>query len=251
MLRGGPMMKLPGSVNPRLGFSTDSRKKLVFSVFANASKGFENSSDNVYPEVDITFKPTNYLVFTLSPSYNKSFTELQYVTQTSYNGTDRYIFGSIDQKTISTSFRVNLNVSPNLTLQYWGQPFVATGKYYDYKYITNPMASNYHDRFLTYNSDQISFDTDHYNISENGNGNTDYTFSNNDFNVKQFLSNLVVRWEYSPGSTVFLVFSQTRSYNTSTGQMDFFNNVGDLFNKSKNIPHNVFLIKFSYRFGLK
>jgi hypothetical protein len=251
MLRGGPMMKLPGSVNPRIGFSTDNRKKLVFSVFANTSKGFENSSDNVYTEVDITFKPTNYLVFTLSPSYNKSYTELQYVTETSYNGTDRYIFGSIDQKTISTSFRVNLNVSPNLTLQYWGQPFVATGKYYNYKYITNPMASNYHDRFLTYNSDQISFDTDHYNISENGNGNTDYTFSNNDFNVKQFLSNLVVRWEYSPGSTVFLVFSQTRSYNTSTGQMDFFNNVGDLFNKTKNIPHNVFLIKFSYRFGLK
>jgi len=251
MLRGGPMMKLPGSVNPRIGFSTDSRKKLVFSVFANASKGFENSSDNMYTEVDITFKPTNYLVFTLSPSYNKSYTELQYVTQTTYNGTDRYIFGSIDQKTISTSFRVNLNLSPNLTLQYWGQPFVATGKYYNYKYITNPMASNYHDRFLTYNSDQISFDTDHYNISENGNGNTDYTFGNNDFNVKQFLSNLVVRWEYSPGSTVFLVFSQTRSYNTSTGQMDFFNNVGDLFNKSKNIPHNVFLIKFSYRFGLK
>jgi hypothetical protein len=251
MLRGGPMMKLPGSVNPRIGFSTDNRKKLVFSVFANASKGFENSSDNVYTEVDITFKPTNYLVFTLSPSYNKSFTELQYVTQTSYNGTDRYIFGSIDQKTISTSFRVNLNVSPNLTLQYWGQPFVATGKYYDYKYITNPMASNYHDRFLTYNSDQISFDTDHYNISENGNGKIDYTIGDNDFNVKQFLSNLVVRWEYSPGSTVFLVWSQTRSYNTSTGQMDFFNNVGDLFNKSKNIPHNVFLIKFSYRFGLK
>jgi hypothetical protein len=251
MLRGGPMMKLPGSVNPRIGFSTDNRKKLVFSVFANASKGFENSSDNMYTEVDITFKPTNYLVFTLSPSYNKSYTELQYVTQTTYNGTDRYIFGSIDQKTISTSFRVNLNLSPNLTLQYWGQPFVATGKYYNYKYITNPMASNYHDRFLTYNSDQISFDTDHYNISENGNGNTDYTFGNNDFNVKQFLSNLVVRWEYSPGSTVFLVFSQTRSYNTSTGQMDFFNNVGDLFNKSKNIPHNVFLIKFSYRFGLK
>jgi hypothetical protein len=251
MLRGGPMMKLPGSVNPRIGFSTDNRKKLVFSVFANASKGFENSSDNMYTEVDITFKPTNYLVFTLSPSYNKSYTELQYVTQTTYNGTDRYIFGSIDQKTISTSFRVNLNLSPNLTLQYWGQPFVATGKYYNYKYITNPMASNYHDRFLTYNSDQISFDTDLYNISENGNGKIDYTIGDNDFNVKQFLSNLVVRWEYSPGSTVFLVFSQTRSYNTSTGQMDFFNNVGDLFNKSKNIPHNVFLIKFSYRFGLK
>jgi hypothetical protein len=251
MLRGGPMMKLPGSVNLRIGFSTDSRKKLVFSVSANGSQGFENSSDNLYTEVDITYKPTNYLVFTLSPSYNKSYSELQYVTQTTYNGVDRYIFGSIDQKTISTSFRVNLNLSPNLTFQYWGQPFVATGKYYNYKFITDPMANNYRDRFWTYNSNQITFDTDHFNIDENADGKTDYTFGKNDFNVKQFLSNLVVRWEYSPGSTVFLVWSQTRSYYTDSGQMDFFNNVGDLFNKSKNIPHNVFLIKFSYRFGLK
>ena len=84
---------------------------------------------------------------------------------------------------------------------------------------------------------------------ENVDGKTDYTIGKNDFNVKQFLSNLVIRWEYSPGSTVFLVWSQTRSYNTDSGQMDLFNNLGDLFNKGKNTPHNVFLVKFSYRFG--
>ncbi|HEY5469669.1 MAG TPA: DUF5916 domain-containing protein [Bacteroidales bacterium] len=251
MLRGGPMMKLPGSVNARLGFSTDSRKKLMFSVFANTSKGFEKSSYNLYTELDISYKPTNYLVFTISPSYNKSYSELQYVTQTDFEGTPRYIFGSIDQKTISTSFRVNLNVSPNLTFQYWGQPFVATGKYYNYKYISDPMAGRYQDRFWTYNTNQTAFNTDHYNIDENLDGKTDYTIGNNDFNVKQFLSNLVVRWEYSPGSTVFLVWSQTRSYYSDSGQMDFFNNIGDLFNKGKNTPHNVFLVKFSYRFGLK
>ena len=251
MLRGGPMMKLPGSVNPRFGFSTDSRKKLMFSVSTNGSHGFENSSDNFYAEVDLTYKPTNYLVFTISPSYNKSYSELQYVTQTDYYGSPRYIFGSIDQKTISTSLRVNVNISPNLTFQYWGQPFVATGKYYDYKYISEPMATSYHDRFVTYNNNQIAFDTDHFNIDENADGKTDYTIGKNDFNVKQFLSNLVVRWEYSPGSTLFLVWSQTRSYNGDSGQMDFFNNIGDLFNKGLNTPHNVFLVKFSYRFGLK
>jgi hypothetical protein len=251
MLRGGPMMKLPGSISARLGFSTDNRKKLMFSVYANESKGFKNSSDNLYAELDITYKPTNYLVFTISPSYNKSYSELQYVTQTDFNGSPRYIFGSIDQKTISTSFRVNVNISPNLTFQYWGQPFVATGKYYDYKFISDPMANSYRDRFITYNSNQIAFDTDHYNIDENADGKTDYTLGKNDFNVKQFLSNLVVRWEYSPGSTLFLVWSQTRSYNSDSGQMDFFNNIGDLFNKGLNTPHNVFLIKFSYRFGLK
>lgn len=251
MLRGGPMMKLPGSANTRIGFSTDSRKKLMFSVYANGSLGYENSSNSLYSELDITYKPTNYLVFTISPAYTISYSELQYVTQTNFNGTDRYIFGSIDQKTISTSFRVNLNISPNLTFQYWGQPFVATGKYYNYKFISDPMANRYTDRFITYNNNQLTLDTDHFNIDENLDGKTDYTIDNTDFNVKQFLSNLVVRWEYSPGSTLFLVWSQTRSYNSNSGQLDFFNNLGDLFNKGINTPHNVFLVKFSYRFGLK
>ncbi len=251
MLRGGPMMKLPGSVNPRIGISTDSRKKLVFSVNANGSKGFRNSSDNFNASMDISFKPTNYLVLTISPAYNKSYSDLQYVTQTGYNGKDRYIFASINQNTISTSFRLNLNLSPNLTFQYWGQPFVATGKYYNHKFITLPMADNYRERFWTYTPGQISFDGDNYTIDENIDGKTDYTIGKSDFNVKQFLSNFVVRWEYNPGSTVFLVWSQTRSYFTDSGQMDFFNNIGDLFNKGINTPHNVFLVKFSYRFGLK
>ena len=251
ILRGGPTMKLPGSVNSRIGITTDNRKKLMLSVIGNFTKGYENSSRNLYAEIDLTYKPTNYLVLTISPSYDKAYSDLQYVTETGYKSSPRYIFGSIDQKTISTSFRVNLNLSPNLTFQYWGQPFVATGKYYDYKFITEPMANRYQDRFWTYNASQLTFDTDHFNVDENVDGKTDYTFEKNDFNVKQFLSNLVIRWEYSPGSTLFLVWSQTRSYDTSSGQMDFFNNLGDLFNNVKNVPHNVFLIKFSYRFGLK
>jgi hypothetical protein len=251
MLRGGPMMKMPGNLNWRIGVNTDNRKKIVFNLFANANKGFENYSNYYSTGLDISFKPTNYIVFTVSPSYNKSYSELQYITEADYNGSPRYIFGSIDQHTISTSFRVNLNLSPNLTFQYWGQPFVATGKYYDYKHISQPLASRYRDRFTTYTDNQISWDGDQYNIDENADGKTDYSFGKNDFNFRQFLSNLVVRWEYNPGSTVYLVWSQTRSYSTDTGQMDFLNNLGDLFNKGKNVPHNVFLIKFSYRFGLK
>ncbi len=147
----------------------------------------------------------------MSPGFNKSFSELQYVTNLEYNGNDRYIFASINRKTISTSFRINLNLSPNLTFQYWGQPFVATGKYYDHKYIINPLADSYRNRFLTYSNNQISLNGDQYNIDENANGTTDYSFDKKDFNVQEFLSNLVVRWEYSPGSSVYLVWSQTRS----------------------------------------
>jgi hypothetical protein len=251
MLRGGPMMKTPGSISNRLGISTDNRKKLVFEAYGNISLEYEKSSRNRYTELSVTYKPTNYLFFTFNPGYSKSYTDLQYVTRLDYNNGYKYIFASIDRKTISASFRINLNLSPDLTLQYWGQPFVATGKYYDHKFILDPLAENYKDRFWTYSPGQISIDNDHYNIDENLDGKTDYDFGKNDFNFQEFLSNLVIRWEYNPGSTLYLVWSQTRSFSNETGRLNYFNDLGDLFNRDNNIPHNVFLIKFSYRFGLR
>ncbi len=251
MLRGGPMMKMPGEASLRLGFSSDSRKKFGFSFFTNYNGGYQNSSSSLYSQIDLTYKPTDYLSFTLSPGLSNSYSELQYVETLNHNNNDKYIFASIDRKTINTSFRINLNLSPNLTFQYWGQPFIATGKYYDYKYIIDPMEEKYRSRFITYTPGQIDLNGDQYEIDENSDGQNDYQFDRNDFNVQEFLSNLVVRWEYSPGSSLFVVWSQTRSSSNDTGQMDFFNDLGDLFLQKDSKPHNVFLIKFSYRFGLK
>jgi hypothetical protein len=128
---------------------------------------------------------------------------------------------------------------------------VATGNYYDYKYISNPMATSYDSRFHVYTSYQISSDENGYYIDENKDGSRDYEFGNNDFNFQQFLSNLVIRWEYNPGSSVYLVWNQTRDGYNPSGMLDYFNDIGDLFNHKKNAPNNVFLIKFSYRFGLR
>jgi hypothetical protein len=253
MLRGGPAMKVPGNLSLRLGFSSDNRKKLQFSLFSNYNLGFLKSSHSIYTQLDITYKPTDYLSLILSPGLNNSYTDLQYVSSLTYNGNDRFIFGSIDRKTVNTSFRVNLNLSPNLTLQYWGQPFIATGKYHDYKYITSPMAEKYHDRFRVYAPQQLSYDeTDNvFRADENSDGTYDYDFEKNDFNFQQFLSNLVIRWEYNPGSSVYLVWSQNRTNENKSGMLDLFNDLGDLFLTDGHKPHNVFLIKFSYRFGLK
>jgi hypothetical protein len=251
MLRGGPIMKTPGSLNYRIGFSTDNRKKLVFDVSVNSGKGYEKNSHNFNTGIDITYKPINALVLTLSPGFSKSYSDLQYVSQKQYQNNDRYIFASIDRKTISTSFRVSLNLSPDLTLQYWGQPFLATGRYYNHKYIVDPLNDSYHNRFWTYTPNQISLDGDNYNIDENLDGKSDFSFGKRDFAVQEFLSNFVVRWEYSPGSSLFLVWSQTRSSSNSSGNLDFSNDLSDLFDTGDNKPHNVFLIKFSYRFGIK
>jgi hypothetical protein len=257
LLRGGPTMKTPGRVVANGGFSTDNRKKLGFNFYLNYNKGFEGYSEGDYLGMEISYKPTNFLRLSLNPGYSRSFSELQYVTRTTMDGNDRYIFASIDRKTINTSLRVNLNLSPDLTVQYWGQPFVASGRYYDYKYIKNPVADKYHDRFHVYSDGELTPQDGSNQIDENLDGTIDYSFGSDDFNVKEFLSNLVVRWEYSPGSSVYLVWSQTRSGYNPTGEMDYLNNMGDLFDRklfreddNYNLK-NVFLIKFSYRFGLK
>jgi Domain of unknown function (DUF5916)/Carbohydrate family 9 binding domain-like len=249
LLRGGPVMKMPGSLSSWLHINTDSRKKLQINIGVQHTLTFEGSGHNLNIQPEITYKPLNALSLSLSPTYMLSYDELQYVDQTYYGSQPRYIYGSIDQKIVGMSFRVNFNLTPDLTLQYWGQPFVAYGKYDNFKYITDPMASEYHGRFAVYSPDQLKDDGEGgYAIDENVDGTVDYSIGKPDFNFRQFLSNLVIRWEYNPGSSIYLVWSQTRTNSDYTGTMDYSNDLDYLFSTK---PYNVFLIKFSYRFGLR
>jgi hypothetical protein len=174
--------------------------------------------------------------------------EMQYVDQPSYNGDQKdYVFARINQETLSASLRVNYNITPDLSIQYWGQPFVSAGEYTEYKKITNGRADDYHNRFYSFSSSEISYDADNelYRVSDPS-GNELYAFSKPDFNIKEFLSNMVVRWEYLPGSTLYLVWSQTRSQSESDGNFDYGNNMNELFDTH---PYNVFLMKLSFRIG--
>ena len=77
-------MKVPGSTNAQIGFSTDNRKKLVLEVNTNGSKGYKKYSSNWHTGLDLTYKPTDYLSVTVSPGFSKSFNQLQYVTHREY-----------------------------------------------------------------------------------------------------------------------------------------------------------------------
>jgi hypothetical protein len=249
ILRGGPMMNMTASFNSWYSAGTNSRKKLVFRVNGGLNKGFSGSSSSARIGTSLTYKPVNTLVVRLNPSYSVSQNQLQYIGRRSFGGEDRYLFGTIDQKVLSMSFRINFNLTPDLTLQYWGQPFLATGSYSDFKRITNPLAGQFSDRFAVYPASAIELvNNSYYAVDENLSGTADYSFGKPDFNVQEFLSNLVIRWEYNPGSTLFLVWSQTRSNSDPEALFDPRENIGDLFGVK---PYNVFLIKFSYRFGVK
>ena len=247
LLRGGPVMKAPGSWQVQYGFSTDNRKKFMLSFNSGRNGQYQHSSGSRFFSFSLQYKPTHYLMVSFSPQSSTSDDQLQYITTLHYDNSTRYILAAIHQETISASIRANIIISPNLSVQYWGQPFLAAGKYFDYKYITNPTANTYADRFHVYSEGQISRNGSDYLMDENQDGEADYQTFANDFNVQAFLSNLVIRWEVNPGSSLYFVWSQTRRGYEDFGMLDC-KYLGSLFSTT---PTNIFLIKFSYRFGLK
>jgi hypothetical protein len=247
-LRGGPSILIPDAMNGWVGFGTDSRKKFFAGLSTNFGLGAEGYMAHYRVSPSFTYKPFDNISFSFVPSLMNRFEELQYVTQRSFNNEARYLFASIEQKVISFSFRVNYTILPDLTIQFWGQPFVASGRYSDFKYITNPMADKFTSRFHVFTGEQIHFSEGAFLIDEDQNGTTDYAIGNPNFRFKEFLSNLVIRWEYNPGSSVYLVWSQNRSGFEPNGRLNFFNDLGDLFAEKGT---NIFLIKFSYRIGVR
>jgi hypothetical protein len=247
MLRGGPAMKIPGGNSASLFLKTNTRRKLSFEMDGFIYLGREESSRRNGINFNVTYKPISNLSLSLYPEYSIRQSQLQYVSFLEPESEERYVFASINQKTFSTSLRVDLVLTPELTIQYWGQPFIATGDYSDFKYITDPMADQFSDRFQVYGDAEIQYDEaeGYYHVTEKGSG-LSYGFEDPDFNIKEFLSNLVFRWEYRPGSYLYVVWSQTRSGYDPYGYFHFGDDFMDMWDSH---PTNVLLMKVSYRFG--
>jgi len=247
-LRGGPAMKLTGTKNIWLALASNEQKKLTTEIEFMAMRGNQkNSKQMINYSVVLGYRPSKSLKITLTPGYTDNEDELQYVTQQEYNNKTDYVFARIHQKTFSASLRVNYNITPDLSIQYWGQPFLSSGKYTEFKKITNGRADNYADRFRHFAGNELTYNeaAEQYLISDQA-GNNLYSFDQPDFNVKEFLSNMVIRWEYRPGSTIYLVWSQNRNRSVPNGNFNLADDMRDLF---ENKPYNVFLLKASFRIG--
>ena len=245
ILRGGPRWRFSKENFQFFFVGSDQRKKFNGVIGMIHSQAEEDNFSLIKFESELNYQPTNALNISVAPEYSLSKSKTQYVTQP--NESTRYVLGSIDNQTLSASVRVDYTINPNLSIQYYGQPFISRGRYKDFKYVTNAVADRLHDRFQNYNTAQISMNNDVYAIDENFDGTIDYSFDNPDFSFVQFNSNLVLRWEYIPGSELFLVWSQGVTANVSV--MD------DLFEGFESgildqRPQNIFLLKATYRFIL-
>lgn len=246
-LRGGPRWRFNEENFRFLFIGSDSRKKFSFQMGYVTSQAKQDGFSFDRYVFEFTYQPLNSLNIALETEFENSPNKTQYVTQSDFNGTPRYITAAIDQETWSTSLRVNYSINPNLSLQYYGQPFISKGIYSDFNYVSSAANENINERVTLFNDNQISATTSGYSVDDNVDGVIDYSFDNPDFSYVQFRSNLVVRWEYIPGSELFLVWSQGVTGSADT--MDSLTRSLDrqIFGQEKN---NTFLIKATYRFVL-
>ena len=159
---------------------------------------------------------------------------------------NRYILGTISQKTLGLTFRVDFNLTPEFSIQYYGSPFVSLGSYKQLKYVTDPRAGSFDNRFEVYQDPLLINGV--YQLYDYSNGTRmDYSVENPDFNFHEFRSNLVAKWEYRLGSFIYLVWSSNKSGNTNSSHAS----LGESYKQLRSIfPNNIFLIKLNYWFSL-
>jgi len=247
-LRGASSIRRPPGIGHNLYITSDYRKKVYANLNLFNFWGFDNTVKGNNIGLTISVQPLDALRISLSANYSNNWRRLdQFVSNETYNNIIRSIVGEVKQKTLRFTGRASFNITPDLTVQYYGQPFITRPQYSNFAYVSDPLAKKYDDRFHIFNTNEISLSNGEYIVDENGDGREDYRFSKPDFNFVQFRSNFVVRWEYKAGSELYLVWSQG---NTPDAGSDLDSPLAkSLFdNAFADQSRNIFLVKWTYRF---
>ncbi|HEV8381423.1 MAG TPA: DUF5916 domain-containing protein [Gemmatimonadales bacterium] len=243
--RGGPEMATPQSWNwvVRLASKFGAKNSWVGRVYYGED---ELNGETYRLSGEISLRPSTRFQFSATPNYLRDITPRQYLTTFAGSGTaatygSRYVFARIDQSTFLMQLRANYTIGPDLTLELYGEPFAASGRYYGLGELA--AARTFKLRQYGTNGTTISRDAaGDYTITDNGGADT-LRIPNPDFNILSFRSNAVLRWEWRPGSTLYLVWAQDKSGFQPTGRLVGFR---DLFDSFGARGDNFFAVKVSY-----
>lgn len=247
--RGGPLTLTLPSWNSGVFVRSDSRKPWVFGFGGYGGKG-DSGFWEFGNDVDIEWKPSTNISLSLSPGFSRSHDPAQWVDvfddpfATATFGR-RYVFGVIDQTTFSSTIRLNWTFTPKLSLQLYLQPLISSGDYYDFKELARPESYGFNvfgEGSSTYSEETGLADPD----GPDGPAPA-IELPNQDFNFKSLRGNAVLRWEYTTGSTLFLVWTQSRSQSVEIGEFDFSRSVRTLLDIQSD---NIFMIKATYWLGI-
>lgn len=249
LTRGGPLMTTPTynagiiELSNSFGANTRWRARLYHGVDQFGAPTTRYSGG-------ITFRPTPRWQLSIDPNYLHYVNPRQYVTTRADGRPEtydkRYIFAFIDQDILTTRLRANYTFTPDLSLEVYAQPFAASGRYYDFGELPQPRALE----LRYYGTDGTTAATNEdgsITVTDpavmTGGAPTTFTLPLRDFNIRSLRSNMVVRWEYRPGSTLFFVWQQDRSASEQHGRRISVEDVFDGFSASGN---NFFAVKATF-----
>jgi len=252
LTRGGPVTMHDGYNFFHLQISTDPRQPVVLDMTSRVAKGLTDGTVMRNWQPGIALKPMPSLYVQLAPSYNMSENATQYVTTVADPtamafGGERYVFALIRTRTLSLETRVNWTFTPNLTLQLYAQPFIASGDYMRFREFAAPRTL----RMLDYGHDVGTITrnaaTSVYTVDPDGSGPAaSFTLGDPNFTARSLRGTAVLRWEYRPGSTVYFAWTQQRAGSSADGSLDFGRDQSALW---RDPVENVFLVKVNYWLG--
>ena len=189
--RGGPMARRPSANFYGGEFGSDSRKKISFNVWGETVASGDGAT-SYYGGTGFTYRPSSSLRLSINPRFTSSESNSQYVSTqagANYEPTfgSRYVFSSLKQRQIELGVRAEWTMNARLSAQLYLQPFIASGDYSGFKFLTRPRELEY----TPMADSAVGF--------------------NPDFNFRSVRGSAVVRWEFRPGSALYVVWNENRS----------------------------------------
>ena len=256
LTRGGPVVMRTGYKLGMVQISTDARARAVFDVSVQGGPSVGGRGHQLEIAPGIALKPASNVFISLTPRFDSGQDDAQYVTTqhdstaTAFYG-NRYVFGYLKMTTWSLDTRINWTFTPNVTLQLYAQPYFSSGAYSAFREFAAPRTI----KKVVYGQDAGTITRTPatgtsgatYTVDPDGAGPAhSFSFGDPNFAYRSLIGNAVLRWEYRPGSTVFFVWTQSRSGTTDVGNFDF---TRDRIAMFRDRPTNVFQVKVNYWLG--
>ncbi len=244
-LRGGPALRTDPYTIGELFVQTNSAKK----IFAGGGVEKKWADGGVAGAMDyslyLQWKINNRIFLTSNTQYQDLADNSQYVTRRTLQGVPAYIVGKLNRETLQTTLRAEYFITPELSLQFYGNPYASTGHYSELYKVENSLARDPRERYTSFTF--LNREGGVVDLDLNGDQTADLIMADPDFDFREFRSNFVLRWEYLAGSTLYLVWS----HNSSSYEYLHTPSILDSFRGISNIKgENGFMIKLSYWLSL-
>ena len=245
LTRGGPLARQPTSGDVRVTLNSDTRKTTRLS--ANLTQVWTAADENrTDADLTLSVRPSPPLRLSLGPALVLLHTQSQYVAAVpdpvaaATFGT-RHVFATLDQREVSMIARVDWTFTPRFSLQLFLQPLISAGDFTELKEFVRPRTYD----FAVYGRDKGTIaPTSAGSQIEPGDGGASFTIPQQNFTVRSLRANAVLRWEWRPGSTFFLVWQQNRENDEAFGNLRLGRDLDALF--SGGASRNVLAVKASY-----